>query len=591
MAYSDEGGAALQLGGVSFLNAQPLLHGILSGLGAERVRLQLAEPAVLTRMLFEDELDAALAPVAPLALHGGLQVVPQVAIGCDGPVRSVLLVGERPLHEVDEVLLDGASRTSVILSRLVLQHLRGGSEPRYCARPAPEVVKGVGGKTGGLVIGDIALEVAARFPHVVDLGAAWKSMTGLPFVFALWIARPDVLNAQDVELLQASARAGLAARRDIAERWARGRGGVAAAHEAYLTESIAYDFGDLQRAGLQEFLARAAAARLLPKCELRFAVGGAGYGGSSRPPRERAFSRVIAGERLSLHDAQLLSTSADPKRLVTLADERALRVPPGMGDMAHLQLVRESAGTRRPATRDELVAQVRTLVDNGVERVALQGPLRDGIHLEWFENLLRSLRQVGGVQVHALTPDHIVTLAAREDLSLPHVVDRLAAAGLSAVLGTGASVLTDRVRQARLPGATSSSTFLDVLRLCHRRDMKTWVAMEFGALDSGTDRLLHLMKLRDLQDETGGLLGLWLTPDPDVPSMEAPFYLSVVTLARLVLDNVPSIRVPHDLKPNWLEQALRHGADGVYGRPQHPAGITCSGVRPIGSGAAPEQEP
>ncbi|HKU44846.1 MAG TPA: MqnA/MqnD/SBP family protein, partial [Polyangiales bacterium] len=82
----------LRVVGVSFMNAQPHLHGLLSGLADERMHVELAEPAELGRRLLEDEADAGLAPVAVLANHGGLEVVPGIAIGCDGDVRSVVLV-------------------------------------------------------------------------------------------------------------------------------------------------------------------------------------------------------------------------------------------------------------------------------------------------------------------------------------------------------------------------------------------------------------------------------------------------------------------------------------------------------------------
>lgn len=587
MASVEEPSRLLRLGGVSFLNAQPLLHGLLEGMGSEAIRLRLAEPSVLTRMLFEDELDGALAPVAPLALHGGLQIVPEVAIGCDGPVRSVILVADRPLQEVDEVLLDGASRTSVILSRLILRHLRDGLEPSYCARPAEDIVAEVGGKTGGLLIGDAALAARDRFAHVVDLGEAWKSMTGLPFVFAAWVVRPDVLTAEDCALLQRSAQVGLAARGAIAKAWARGRGGDPLAHERYLTEHVQYTLGPMAVAGLREFMERAASARLLPKCDVKFVDPSAPSNApvrASRSPRERAFARAELTERLSLNEARFLYTTTDLRRLMRLAHERVLELPPIDGATAHVPLVRESGGQKRPVTRGELVKQVGVLSEMGVRRVVLDGPLREGLHLEWFENLFQSLAAVRGVEIHALCPDDVVVLAQREDLSLSEVVRRLRQAGLAAVVGSGAAVLTDRARKERYEGACDSRTFLDVLRLCHRYGMRTWAMMEFGLVDTGTDRLLHLLKLRDLQDETGALLGVVLAPDPELSSMEPEFFLRTVAIARLLVDNVAMVRVHHGLDPRLIEQALQSGADGVYGlNGGEPTGATYSGVRPVGS--------
>src|SRR5262249_6656497 len=149
-----ESGSRLRLCGVSYLNAQPILHGLLQGLGDERVHLELAPPAELGRRLLEGEADAALAPVAVLANHGGLEIVREIAIACDGAVRSVKIVGDVPLEEMDQLLLDASSRTSVVLARLIARHRRGGMEPRYSSQTPPEIVANVAGKTGGLLIGD-----------------------------------------------------------------------------------------------------------------------------------------------------------------------------------------------------------------------------------------------------------------------------------------------------------------------------------------------------------------------------------------------------------------------------------------------------
>src|SRR5262245_9441188 len=258
----------LRLCGVSYLNAQPILHGLLQGAHEGRMHLELAEPAELSRRLLEDEADAGLAPVAVLAQHGGLEVVPGVAIACDGAVRSVKIVSQVPLEQLEEVLLDASSRTSVVLARLILR-AKLGREPRYCSKEPREILQQVSGTTGGLLIGDVALEVEGNFAYELDLGAAWKELTGLPFVFAVWVSRPGALDARDALLLQGSLEAGLADQPRLAQAWARGHGGDPDNHLRYLNESIHYRLGDAELEGLREFLRRAAEAHLLPPTELR----------------------------------------------------------------------------------------------------------------------------------------------------------------------------------------------------------------------------------------------------------------------------------------------------------------------------------
>ncbi len=259
--------------GVAYLNAWPVLYGLM--LGKEPERLRMALPSELAERLVAREVDMALAPVATLALRDGFELAPHICIGADGDVTSVLVVGECPLEALNLLLLDTASRTSVVLARLVAHHVRRGQslavEPADHARMGREVK----GKTGAVVIGDHALTLGHRYPYVLDLSAAWKQWTGLPFVFAAWIAQRGVLSAALCAMLDHSLAFGLAARRDIAHMWAAQHGGSPDTYERYLTRHIRYGLDATFLAGLEEFFARASRADLLPPVRIRFAEPGA----------------------------------------------------------------------------------------------------------------------------------------------------------------------------------------------------------------------------------------------------------------------------------------------------------------------------
>jgi cyclic dehypoxanthinyl futalosine synthase len=392
----------LRVVGVSFLNAQPILHGLLSGLAEDRMHVELAEPAELARRLFEDEADVALSPVAPLATHGGLEIVPGIAIGCDGPVESVRIVGDVPIEEADEVLLDAASRTSVVLARLIIRERRQGNEPKYSARPAREIMEKAHGRTLGVLIGDVALEAKGRYAFELDLGQAWKELTGLPFVFAVWMARPGVLTAHDTQLLQGSLEAGLAARPQIAQAWARGRGGEAQAHEAYLTNSVRYQLDGAALAGLREFLRRAAEAKLLPPTELNFV----GEASPERLPHRRSIDSLLdhaaEGGRLSFEDAMRLGEEAPTHDLGLAADmrRRALHQDGVVTYIVDRNINYTNVCTTscrfcafyRPVghaegyvlSRDELAQKINETVAAGGIQILLQGGLNPALHLEWY---------------------------------------------------------------------------------------------------------------------------------------------------------------------------------------------------------------
>ncbi len=258
--------------GVAYLNAWPVLYGLM--LGKEPARLRMALPSVLAQRLVSREVDMALAPVATLALRDGFELAPNICIGADGDVTSVLIVAERPIEELDLLLLDTASRTSVVLARLVGDHLRKGRSLAVEPGDHARMSRDAHGATGAVVIGDHALALRHQYPYVLDLAAAWRAWTGLPFVFAAWIAQRGVLDERQCAMLDHSLAYGLSARRDIAHMWAAQHGGSPAVIEHYLTQHIRYTLDERFLAGLAEFFARAARAQLLPEVQVRFAERG-----------------------------------------------------------------------------------------------------------------------------------------------------------------------------------------------------------------------------------------------------------------------------------------------------------------------------
>ncbi|MDH5675738.1 MAG: CofH family radical SAM protein [Myxococcales bacterium] len=581
---------------MSFLNAQPLLHGLLSGLADERMRLTLAPPSELNRQLFEDEADAGLCPVAALANHGGLELVSDCGIGCDGAVRSVKIVGHVPLEEMDELLLDAASRTSVVLARLIARERCGDREPRYSVMSAEEIAQQVGGRVGGLLIGDIALELEGRFPYELDLGAAWKELTGLPFVFAVWVARPDVLDERDVLKLHGSLEAGLKNRAAIARAWARGHGGDSRVYQDYLEHSIRYLLDERALCGLREFFRRATEAGLMPPTVLRF-VGQAqasrdGARSARRPSLDALLQEAAQGARLSFRAAHVLGSEVALEELSLAADmrKRALH-----GDATVTYLVDRSiaytnvCGARCPMcsfyreqgdaegfvlTRAQLGAAIEETLASGGSRISLEGGLNPKLHLEWYEDTFRWIKRHYPVALHALSPDEVWHLASIEELSVERVLGRLQSAGLDALHGTGAEVLTDRVRRVIAPAKCKSAQWLQVIRGAHRLGMRSTATMMFGTVDTLEDRLIHLLKIRDVQDESGGFTSFAAWPYrppetgprrlPGVQRMALSECLRTQALCRLVLDNIARIEAP------WLEQgeelsqlALSCGADDL----------------------------
>jgi chorismate dehydratase len=197
----------IRIGAVSYLNTRPLVFGMEQGLGRNRIELSYDVPAVLAERMRREELDVALMPVVALAEMPELELVPGLGIVTYGPSRSVLLLANRPLDEVRAVGLDPESRTSNALTRILFQRVWPGT-PVF--EPAPRGLDEALERFDAVVrIGDKALfEQAPHDVYVHDLGGVWTADTGLPFVFAAWIARPGVVYRVLYRMLHTSRREG-----------------------------------------------------------------------------------------------------------------------------------------------------------------------------------------------------------------------------------------------------------------------------------------------------------------------------------------------------------------------------------------------
>lgn len=176
----------IRVGAVSYLNTLPLLHGIrLSGL-MEHIELREDYPAKIAAALVNDEIDLGLVPVAAIPKLETPYIITDYCIGAEGEVASVAIFSEVPMDDIHTVFLDYQSRTSVNLSRILLRDY--WKKTVRLEEAQPNFIDQIKGNTAAVVIGDRALSLRDKLPFCYDLGAAWKAHTGLPFVFAAWVA-------------------------------------------------------------------------------------------------------------------------------------------------------------------------------------------------------------------------------------------------------------------------------------------------------------------------------------------------------------------------------------------------------------------
>jgi len=257
--------ASLRVGAVSYLNAKPLYHRLTEF--APGVSLEMDYPSRLADRLAEGSLDIALIPSVEY-LRGaslGYEILPGFAIAARGAVRSVKLFSRVPFDRIERLALDAGSRTSQALSRVWLDSVHG-VRPRSIELLPMGVPIEESTADAILLIGDRAMTVSAQpFDSVVDLAEAWKLLTGLPFVFALWVVRRGVELGDLPEALERSRSEGL-----------ENAGALAAEHGPrlgldiptcydYLTKVLSYDLGEPEVAGLRRFAQMAARLGLAPE--------------------------------------------------------------------------------------------------------------------------------------------------------------------------------------------------------------------------------------------------------------------------------------------------------------------------------------
>ena len=200
--------------------------------------------------------------------------------------------------------------------------------------------------------------------------------------------------------------------------------------------------------------------------------------------------------------------------------------------------------------REVLLEKVRETLELGGNQILLQGGLHPKFKLEWYEEMLSDIkRECPDINIHGFSPPELHHFTKVNNLPLKTVLERLKEAGLGSVPGGGAEILVDRVRSAITRGKVMTDDWLNVMRVWHELGGISSSTMMFGHVETLAERIEHLDRLRQLQDETHGFTAFicWTfqpenTEMADTPPAGAFEYLKTQAVARLFLDNIPSIQ-------------------------------------------------
>ena len=297
--------------------------------------------------------------------------------------------------------------------------------------------------------------------------------------------------------------------------------------------------------------------------------------------------KVYSGERLDWEDGKRLLHHHNLPELGILADHVRRRINPDnvvtyvVGRNVNYTNVcwvrcKFCAFYRIPGheegytlSRETIFDKIQQMVDLGGIEILMQGGLNPKLKIEWYEDLLSAIKDkfgAYGVINHAFSPAELIYISRISKLSMAETLTRLRKAGLDSIPGGGAEILTDKVREYIAPYKDTAEEWLDCMRVAHQVGLHSSVTMMYGSVDTWEDRLEHLIKSRDLQDETGGFTAFipW-SFQPDGTELEgerasAFDYLRMLAVSRLMLDNIPH------LQASWVTQGPKVAQVGLgYG--------------------------
>ena len=288
--------------------------------------------------------------------------------------------------------------------------------------------------------------------------------------------------------------------------------------------------------------------------------------------------KIVAGERLSFADGVRLFREANPLQLSAWANLVRRRLHPE--DRVTYVVGRNINYTnvcwvqckfcsfyRLPGAdggyvlpREEIFRKIQELLDLGGIEILIQGGLNPALKIDYFEETFRAIKARFPVHIHGLSPAEIIYLAKISNLSDRDCLVRLKAAGLDSIPGAGAEMLVDEVRDQIAPLKDSAAAWLNLMRTAHQLGIPSTVTMMYGSVETVEQRVEHLVKVRDLQDEAGGFRAFipWSfqpqgTHLPSVKQASGFDYLRTVAISRLMLDNIRNIQA------SWLTQGPKIG--------------------------------
>jgi len=241
---------------------------------------------------------------------------------------------------------------------------------------------------------------------------------------------------------------------------------------------------------------------------------------------------------------------------------------------------------------DEIDQKIEELLAIGGTQILFQGGVHPKLEIEWYEDLVEHIHgKYPQVTIHGFSAIEIDYIARRSDISIPEVLRRLHAKGLSSIPGAGAEILSDRVRDIIAPKKLDKDTWLEVHREAHRLGIKSTATMMYGTVETDREIVEHWDHVRRLQDETGGFRAfiMWsfqgentrlMEEHPEIQKQSSNRYLRLLAVSRLFLDNITNIQSSWVTQGSYIGQmALLYGANDLGSTMMEENVVSAAGAR------------
>jgi cyclic dehypoxanthinyl futalosine synthase len=290
---------------------------------------------------------------------------------------------------------------------------------------------------------------------------------------------------------------------------------------------------------------------------------------------EKIAAHVVKGKRITPEEGLLLFRHADlltlgelansvrkklhPRRIVTFVVDRNINYTNVcVNKCAFCAFYRDKdSPDAYVLSKQEIFRKIEETIAQGGTQILMQGGVHPDLGLEYFEDLFSSIKSRFTIQIHSLSPAEITFLAQKSGISIVDTLRRLNSSGLDSIPGGGAEILVDRVRKKVSPNKIRWRQWADVMKTAHTLGMPSTATMMFGSIETDREIVEHLVRVRDIQDESGGFTAFipW-TYQPGNTKLggqpaTAVEYLKVLALSRVMLDNFTNIQA------SWVTQGAK----------------------------------